>query len=127
MKFPHRITYTLPSDAPAATIIGSLEIDGPELTVDPFAPVVALRRATLLDRLNRPDEAITLLRDLSRERAEALRRAEAYRLAFDAVQIGHGRFDAVFIAGDEHEQDHNLSKAKRLLGWEPRTHLQLGQ
>ncbi len=29
------------------------------------------------------------------------------------------RFDAIFIAGDEHEQDHNLSKAKRVLGWEP--------
>ena len=42
-----------------------------------------------------------------------------------SVQVGHGRFDAVFIAGDEHEKDHNLSKAKRLLGWEPRSHLLL--
>ncbi|MFC3123644.1 tetratricopeptide repeat protein [Pseudoroseomonas globiformis] len=39
---------------------------------DPFAPVVALRRATLLDRMDRPDEAIALLRTLSRERPEAL-------------------------------------------------------
>ncbi|MBI3972551.1 MAG: NAD(P)-dependent oxidoreductase [Chloroflexi bacterium] len=46
--------------------------------------------------------------------------AGAYLRALEAVQIGHGRFDAVFIAGDEHEKEHNLSKAKRLLGWEPR-------
>ena len=45
--------------------------------------------------------------------------AEAYRLALEAVQQGHGRFDAVFIAGDETEQVHNLSKARRLLGWAP--------
>ncbi len=47
--------------------------------------------------------------------------ANAYLAALDAVQIGHGRFDAVFIAGDETETEHNLSKAKRLLGWEPRS------
>jgi nucleoside-diphosphate-sugar epimerase len=47
--------------------------------------------------------------------------ADAYLRAVDAVQIGHGRFDAVFIAGDEDEEDHNLTKAKRLLGWEPRS------
>jgi nucleoside-diphosphate-sugar epimerase len=47
--------------------------------------------------------------------------AEAYRLAFEAVQTGHGRFDAVFIAGDETERVHNLSKAQRLLGWAPRS------
>jgi nucleoside-diphosphate-sugar epimerase len=47
--------------------------------------------------------------------------AEVYRLALNAVQIGHGRFESVFIAGDEREQEHNLSKAKRLLGWEPRS------
>lgn len=48
--------------------------------------------------------------------------ADAYLRALDAVQIGHGRFDAIFIAGDEREQEHNLSKARRLLGWEPRAH-----
>jgi hypothetical protein len=48
--------------------------------------------------------------------------ATAYLAALDAVQTGHGRFDAFFIAGDEDEQDHNLSKAKRVLGWEPRSH-----
>ena len=47
--------------------------------------------------------------------------ANAYLAALDAVQIGHGRFDAVFIAGDDDEKEHNLSKAKRLLGWEPRS------
>jgi nucleoside-diphosphate-sugar epimerase len=50
--------------------------------------------------------------------------ARAYLGAIEAVQTGHGRFDAVFIAGDEHQQEHNLSKARRLLGWEPRTHLE---
>jgi hypothetical protein len=45
--------------------------------------------------------------------------ARAYLAALQAVQIGHGRFDAVFIAGDEHEQEHNLSKARRLLDWQP--------
>src|SRR5207248_2894990 len=48
--------------------------------------------------------------------------ARAYLAALDAVQIGHGRFDAVFIAGDESESEHNLSKARRLLDWEPRSH-----
>jgi nucleoside-diphosphate-sugar epimerase len=46
--------------------------------------------------------------------------ANAYLAALEAVQVGHGRFDAVFIAGDERETEHNLSKAKRLLGWQPR-------
>jgi len=46
----------------------------------------------------------------------------AYLAALDAIQTGHGRFDAFFIAGDETEREHNLSKAKRVLGWEPRSH-----
>jgi nucleoside-diphosphate-sugar epimerase len=45
--------------------------------------------------------------------------ARAYLAALEAVKVGHGRFDAVFIAGDEAEEEHNLSKAKRILGWEP--------
>lgn len=48
--------------------------------------------------------------------------ANAYSAALEAVQVGHGRFDAFFIAGDEAEKEHNLSKAKRVLGWSPRTH-----
>lgn len=47
--------------------------------------------------------------------------ANAYLKALDAVGVGHGRFDAVFIAGDEREAEHNLSKASRLLGWRPRS------
>jgi hypothetical protein len=39
-RLTHRITYELAPDAPNLAIIGSLEIDGPELAVDPFAPVV---------------------------------------------------------------------------------------
>ena len=48
--------------------------------------------------------------------------ATAYLAALEAIQTGHSRFDAFFIAGDEAEQEHNLSKAKRVLGWEPRSH-----
>ena len=51
--------------------------------------------------------------------------ATAYLAALRAVQTGHGRFDAVFITGDETGNAHNMSKAKRLLGWEPRTHLRV--
>jgi nucleoside-diphosphate-sugar epimerase len=53
--------------------------------------------------------------------------ANAYLAALNAVQVGHGRFDAVFIAGDEAEEEHNLSKARRLLDWEPRSHRYLSQ
>jgi nucleoside-diphosphate-sugar epimerase len=52
--------------------------------------------------------------------------AQAYLAALEVVQVGSGRFDAVFIAGDEDERAHNLTKARRLLGWEPRSHLLLG-
>jgi nucleoside-diphosphate-sugar epimerase len=47
--------------------------------------------------------------------------ANAYLAALEAATVGHGHFDAVFIAPDEHEAQHNLSKARRLLGWEPRS------
>jgi nucleoside-diphosphate-sugar epimerase len=47
--------------------------------------------------------------------------ARAYLAALQAVQVGHGRFEAIFIAGDEAEEEHNLSKAKRLLDWQPRS------
>lgn len=53
--------------------------------------------------------------------------ARAYLGALHAVQVGHGRFDAVFIAGDEREVEHNLSKADRILGWKPQTHRREGQ
>ncbi len=51
--------------------------------------------------------------------------ANAYSAALALTQQGHGRFDAFFIAGDEHQKDHNLTKAKRVLGWEPTTHLKV--
>ncbi len=51
--------------------------------------------------------------------------ARAYMAALENVQIGHGRFDAVFIAGDEEEKEHNLTKAKSLLGWAPRSHIEI--
>ena len=52
--------------------------------------------------------------------------ARAYLAALEAVQVGHGRFDAVYITGDEAEREWNLSKARRLLGWEPRSQRYLG-
>lgn len=45
--------------------------------------------------------------------------ANAYLAALEAVNVGRSRFDAVFIAGDEHEHAHNLTKARQLLGWMP--------
>ena len=39
-RLTHRIPYTLAPDAPYSTVIGSREILGPELTVDPFEPFV---------------------------------------------------------------------------------------
>lgn len=48
--------------------------------------------------------------------------ARAYLAALEAVRIGHARFDPIFIAGDEHEKEHNLSKARQLLGWTPQSH-----
>ena len=48
--------------------------------------------------------------------------ARAYLAGLDFVQDGEGRFEAFFIAGDENQDQVNLSKAKALLGWEPRSH-----
>jgi len=52
--------------------------------------------------------------------------ARAYLGALDAIQLGRARFDAIFIAGDETQEEHNLSKARRILDWEPRSHRYLG-
>jgi nucleoside-diphosphate-sugar epimerase len=46
--------------------------------------------------------------------------ADAVLSALDVAQVGTGRFDAVLLAADEHEVDHNLTKARVLLGWSPR-------
>jgi len=48
--------------------------------------------------------------------------ANAYLGAIDAPPQAGGRFEAVFIVGDETEREHNLSKAARLIGWRPQAH-----
>ena len=52
--------------------------------------------------------------------------ARAYLAALSYVSKGHGRFDSFFISGDSDHDEVNMSKAKMLLGWEPRAHLALG-
>ena len=52
--------------------------------------------------------------------------ASAYLAGINFLQAGEGRFDAFFIAGDENHEEVNISKAKALLGWEPRSHLLIG-
>ena len=39
-----------------------------------------------------------------------------------AISVEHEGFDAFFISGDHEQKEINLSKAKRMLGWEPLTH-----
>jgi nucleoside-diphosphate-sugar epimerase len=53
--------------------------------------------------------------------------ARAYLAAIEAVQVGRARFDAFFIAGDEHEEVHNLTKARQLLGWMPESQKYLAE
>ncbi len=48
--------------------------------------------------------------------------ANAYLAGLEYVQGGGGRFDAFFIAGDERGEQINISKARKLLGWEPKAH-----
>jgi nucleoside-diphosphate-sugar epimerase len=46
--------------------------------------------------------------------------ARAYSAALQRVQDGgHGRFEAVFVTGDDSGQEWNLTKARWLLGWQP--------
>jgi nucleoside-diphosphate-sugar epimerase len=45
--------------------------------------------------------------------------ARAYLAALRVVQKGHGRFEAVYVTGDDTGQEWNLSKARWLLGWRP--------
>ena len=47
--------------------------------------------------------------------------ANAYLAALERVRVGHGLFDAYFIAGDEDGEEMNLSKAERDLDWQPLT------
>jgi hypothetical protein len=53
--------------------------------------------------------------------------ANAYLGAVDAVTASApGRFEALFIVGDETGAEHDLSKADRLIGWRPQSHRLLG-
>jgi nucleoside-diphosphate-sugar epimerase len=52
--------------------------------------------------------------------------ARAYLASLDYVFKGHGRFDSFFISGDAEHAEVNMSKAKMLLGWEPRAQVELG-
>jgi nucleoside-diphosphate-sugar epimerase len=52
--------------------------------------------------------------------------ANAYLASLDYVHKGHGRCDAFFISGDADHHEINMSKAKAILGWEPRSHIKLG-
>ena len=47
--------------------------------------------------------------------------ANAILSALEVVKVGRNRFDAILISGDEHEVDHNMTKAKVMLGWAPQS------
>ena len=51
--------------------------------------------------------------------------AAAYAAALEVAVSRRGRYDAVFLAGDENEEEINLEKGRQLLGWQPRTHLKV--
>jgi nucleoside-diphosphate-sugar epimerase len=54
--------------------------------------------------------------------------ARAYNAALQRVQDGgHGRFEAVFVTGDDTGQEWNLTKARWLLGWQPESQRYLQQ
>lgn len=92
--------------------LAALRITGPR----PRDRWIEERRNPIVDRLNGAKPLfVTDEEDL----------ATAYSAALKLVQNGHGRFDAFFIAGDEQEKEHNLTKAKRVLGWEPTSHLKV--
>jgi nucleoside-diphosphate-sugar epimerase len=49
--------------------------------------------------------------------------ANAYLAALEVATSRRSRYDAVFIAGDENQEEVNLTKARELLDWQPRAHL----
>jgi nucleoside-diphosphate-sugar epimerase len=51
--------------------------------------------------------------------------ANAILAAIDVAQVGTARFDPILIAADENQVDHNITKARMILGWEPKGHLLL--
>jgi nucleoside-diphosphate-sugar epimerase len=87
--------------------------------------LVALRitgprtREQYLEQRSNPPQTRPGVRPLKVTDEEDL--ANAYLAGLELVQKGKSRFDAFFIAGDEAEEEHNLTKAKRLLGWQPRS------
>lgn len=85
--------------------------------------IIALRittpraRATYLqERRTRPRDFQGPLFDTDEEDL-----ARAYLSALEVASVGRARFDAFFIAGDEKEQHHNLTKARRQLDWGPQS------
>src|SRR6185369_7210898 len=52
--------------------------------------------------------------------------ANAILSALEVVKIGKSRFDAILISGDENEVDHNMTKARLLLNWTPKSQRYLG-
>ncbi len=53
--------------------------------------------------------------------------ANAYLGAVDTLTAPTpGRFESLFIVGDEAGEEHDLSKAARLIGWRPQSHRLLG-
>jgi nucleoside-diphosphate-sugar epimerase len=53
--------------------------------------------------------------------------ANAYLGAIDTLAVpAPGRFESLFIVGDETGEEHDLSKAARLIGWRPQSHRLLG-
>src|SRR5262249_30487244 len=67
------------------------------------------RRSPELRRNGHPYRFVTDQEDLAR----------AYSAALRLVQQGHGRFEAVYVTGDDTEQEGNLSKARWLLNSRP--------
>ena len=76
-------------------------------------------RAQFIERIKHPPSGVKLYYTDEEDLANA------YLAALDFVQIGHGRCEAFFISGDGDHEEMNMSKAKALLGWEPRTKRQL--
>jgi nucleoside-diphosphate-sugar epimerase len=48
--------------------------------------------------------------------------ADAILAAIDVTQTGSARFDPILVVADEDEVDHDLTKARTILGWSPRGH-----
>ena len=77
-------------------------------------------RAQFIDRLKKPPGPPKLYYTDEEDLANA------YLAAVDFVQSRQGRCEVFFISGDTAHEEMNMSKAKVLLGWEPRTQKNLG-